>query len=293
MRIAVCFSGVLRTGCNTEPSLKKYFGDLYDNIDVFVHTWDYEHVKVSNTDCIGKDLTEMLQTYPQHPIIKSKLTKFAQLWNPIKMQVDSNSVNDIYQQTIQEMSGYNTYHGNAMPHQLKLSLYACNQLKCEYENEHDFKYDFVIRIRPDMVIRPIHTLQDELDKLSELNNSVLVCNLHDWESNHDTMINDVLYISNSDIMDTIAEYGNPKSTVFFTESLITYLVKQGITPHKSVIDGYAILRNYATHLDSINDFDQILIDEIEYNGSVEFYNMLVDEQKKHHIFNKLVNQQKK
>jgi hypothetical protein len=278
MKIAVCFSGVIRTGCNAYPNLLKYFGDCYNNIDVFVHTWDYEHIKAPNTDSIGMGdgLSEnLLKTLP-HKIIESKLKKFEQIWKPITMKVDSYDVCNEYEKKMGVQPGYNSTHGNANPHQLKLSLYECNKLKSDYEILHNFKYDYVVRIRPDMVIKPIWTLQQEIELLSKLKNQFLVCNLHDWEANYDTMINDVLYIAPSEIMDMIAEYGNPNSTIFFTKSLITYLTDNGIRPYKSLIDGYAILRNYALHLDSIDDYNQILIDEMKYHGSPEFYKIITN-----------------
>jgi hypothetical protein len=278
MRIAICFSGLIRTGCNAYPNLLKYFGDYYDNIDVFIHTWDYEYTKPPTNFSfgMGDDLSEnLLKTIP-HKIIESKLKKFEQIWKPIMMKVDSYEICNEYDKKMIAQSGYNSTHGNAYPHQLKLSLYECNKLKSDYEILHNFKYDYVVRIRPDMVIKPIWTLQEEIKLLSKLNNQFLVCNLGDWKSNYDTMINDVLYIATSEIMDTIAEYGNPNSTIFFTESLVTYLINNGISPYKSLIDGYAILRNYSTHLNPIDDYNQILIDETKYYGSPEFYKSIIN-----------------
>ena len=45
MRIAICFSGQLRTGVWAIPAIKSFIGDLWENCDFFLHTWDSQYSK--------------------------------------------------------------------------------------------------------------------------------------------------------------------------------------------------------------------------------------------------------
>lgn len=74
-------------------------------------------------------------------------------------------------------------------------LKKCNKLKCSYEENNNFKYDVVVRIRPDIII---------------LNDTTIEKNIKDWDmknyvytSDHDDHhgYNDRFYFSNSENMD--------------------------------------------------------------------------------------------
>ena len=43
--IAVCLSGQIRTGIYAAPNIKRFIGDLWDNCDFFIHTWNVSNEK--------------------------------------------------------------------------------------------------------------------------------------------------------------------------------------------------------------------------------------------------------
>jgi len=72
MKIAVCLSRQVRTGADVFFSLKNYIGELWDNCDFFMHTWDIEttspHIpQLENTSGVNpidyEALESLLDTY--------------------------------------------------------------------------------------------------------------------------------------------------------------------------------------------------------------------------------------
>ena len=52
MKIAICFSGMIRTGVYAAPLIKKFIGRYYDNVDIFIHTWDISEDKLWHSESI-------------------------------------------------------------------------------------------------------------------------------------------------------------------------------------------------------------------------------------------------
>ena len=57
MKIAVCFSGQIRTGIENHPNIKEFFGKLYNDCDFFIHTWNFSEYKTYNGSNISKKPT--------------------------------------------------------------------------------------------------------------------------------------------------------------------------------------------------------------------------------------------
>jgi hypothetical protein len=74
MKIAICFSGQIRTGVQTEPNIKRYIGDLLPICDFFVHTWDHQSPPHTANALMLVD--------------KSVFADFRRLYNPKSMTVE-------------------------------------------------------------------------------------------------------------------------------------------------------------------------------------------------------------
>jgi hypothetical protein len=48
MKIAICFIGQIRTGVICFPSIRHYIGDLWDNCDIFIHTYKQNYYEYSS-----------------------------------------------------------------------------------------------------------------------------------------------------------------------------------------------------------------------------------------------------
>lgn len=76
-------------------------------------------------------------------------------------------------------------------------LYKCNQLKINYESEHNFKYDVVIRIRPDLLFLD-NLVLDNLESINNINFGIPGAY---WPNR----IYDIFFYSNSLNMDILCD----------------------------------------------------------------------------------------
>ncbi len=113
-KVAICMSGQIRNGYEKTLLLQKIF--LIDslNADVF---------------CCFEDTTQEIKQF-----IKNNL-------NPKKI---------IYVNDIKKIPNCKVSHGTMCMYN---KIFMANQLKKEYETTYNFSYDYVIRIRPDLLIK--------------------------------------------------------------------------------------------------------------------------------------------
>ena len=148
-KIAMCISGYLRTFEECWPSIKKNIIDGND-IDIFIHTYD----KLGNSKGWRHpmNLTEdininFLENIPNIKIIvtekfeniKYKFEKVRKLHPGV---TNINVIETIF-----------------------YKIYMCNELRKQYEKEHDFKYDLVIRMRGDQIFERKINLDFPEDKI--------------------------------------------------------------------------------------------------------------------------------
>lgn len=148
IKIALVFYGQPRiSNINSYNSIKKYFLDVYD-CDVYIHTWwskeDYinrkEYMKSpwsNSTDLKVKDnVDDILQEMYKPKVLKcEKIKDFMEVSN--KLKLISNAYNYISQ------------------------MYTINEASKLIENYE--KYDFIIKLRLDIIIYKMPKLED-LDK---------------------------------------------------------------------------------------------------------------------------------
>jgi hypothetical protein len=168
MRIAFCFSGELRSIDKTWPILKNKLINYFSSYDIYYHTW-------SDDNDINK--IHYIQNDPNTKDVLIEDRKTFHEKNYIEYITNNTKVQPFLRQLY--------------------SLNKCNMLKKEYEKRHDFKYDIVFRIRPDMLV---------------CNDTFLEKNIEDWDmekfvytTDHDDYggYNDKFYFSNSFNMDVL------------------------------------------------------------------------------------------
>ena len=137
MKIAVCFAGQPRTGVLASPNVLKFIGDLLPNTDFFIHTWTINTSKCLTPGCLlscnqssATDVQDFIDIYrPKDFQIQDHDAVCKNFWKPIW----NNSVR-IYK-------WYPQFY----------SWYRANQLKLQFEKNNNFKYDFVVKLRPDTI----------------------------------------------------------------------------------------------------------------------------------------------
>ena len=152
MKIALCLSGQPRGLAHNIPNLLEGLVNPSGITDIFIHAWfnesmigtPFQSAQPGQSGQIGAwtaDTVKMLQSLNPKKLLIEKprdFEEFAHLQN--------------LPSAIQTHLASNTY-----------SVYKANQLKCEYEEENNFKYDLVIRGRVDCKYDHPHNIIDYLD----------------------------------------------------------------------------------------------------------------------------------
>jgi len=198
MRIAVCFSGQWRTGNYCYENLKQFFGILYPYCDFFIHTWDINKQKCYNLSNVFSKQTKL--TLNDVNEIKNK-------YNPKKIIVDDYQI--AYKELIKyEPLLYTNVNIFDIVQPLWYSFHKSIQLKNEYETDNGFKYDYVIKLRPDILLHPNRRLSQDIEMYkNELDaGGFYIENLiRDYSIDTHT-IDDVYFLSNSESMNIASEY---------------------------------------------------------------------------------------
>jgi hypothetical protein len=186
MKIAVCFSGQLRTGTTVSPNILRYIGALLPNCDFFVHTWDQQSVPHG-------------ANYTFEPIDPQILSEFYQTYQPLAMVVepyDLRPISPIW-------SGYRVDSQGRNLVSMFESIYEANKLKSTHEQKYDFNYDLVVRIRPDIVFRADKSLAEDIKLVIDPNMFVYGAHKGDFGM---TRLEDIFWIGTSSVLDKICDF---------------------------------------------------------------------------------------
>lgn len=163
MRTAICFSGELRSLDKTFHLLEKNILSKFSNYDIFIFTW-------ADDPDLDKGYifteTEHFNIFQQEP----------------RKDLNIDLINE---------------HATQGMFRQLYCLQQCNKLKQQFEEANNFKYDIVVRVRPDLLLLDDSGLPDNIE---EYDFSKL------WTLNHDDWHGycDRFYITNSKNMDLIA-----------------------------------------------------------------------------------------
>jgi hypothetical protein len=199
MRVAVCLSGQPRKALDTYPNIYEYIIKP-NNADVFIHMhYDasnsyIEKTHMDNGSCfcepnVDKTIIDLYK--PKRFLVEAPRNFQKPAFNVPEKRIDS---------VVRMNAHKNMSRDDAKPHFVKqmtsmfYSIYKSNELKELYANENNIQYDYVIRIRFDLLPeQPIHCSQ--LDPRF----------IHYIEMGHpDNLISDWLNIGSNAIMNIYA-----------------------------------------------------------------------------------------
>ena len=222
MRIALCYSGRPRHFSECLKNHQETFGLGEDNVDVFAHLWFDE-------DLVGQPFRPDAPQQGCWP--GSNLKKWVEKnWNPKKV-VYEKQTDDKFRDMYSDV--WNVAHEKLNPaprmhpkdHQLSM-FYGIKQvmeMKQEYEREHNFKYDFVVRLRTDFVAVANFGDLEQYDKdklhVSHYNATALIDQYRPGTWIQDLGIDeryivDIFAMGGSDVMDKFAKvYDNVPSMI--------------------------------------------------------------------------------
>jgi hypothetical protein len=246
MRIAILFGGQLRTGVETSKSVFNFLGDYLPNCDFFVHTWDITSYKKgdysgSHSESFDWEAIKLKDDY---------LQEFLEIYKPLKYEITPFLK---YREEVEDSKDY------LMPH-WAYSFWKSNELKKQYENENNFKYDYVIKLRGDLIFWPNFFLKPIFDYIE--NNKFDKIPMYHLE--------DMLYLSTSEGIDIMSNIGHPTNGALledfrknFPEDLnrrVVQFIRDTFdnVPKMNFIgnSGYFLLRSEARHL-SYSEMDEM------------------------------------
>ncbi len=236
MRIAVCFHGQLRTGVQASKNIRHFFGEYFDKIDFFAHTW--------NLNTTRMPLNLVCYELPIQKVTQENHDAFKNIYRPINYHVEDQ---EAYWSRVQRM-----YESTGDLVHLWHSAYHSNQLKKSFELANNFKYDYVVRLRPDCIFPPDRKFHDDLEELAENKDGY---KFHQF-------FGDTYHVSTSEIMDLACDFyvkGNFYNRHFWPMSEFTEYMKtnHGITPARFKDNRATILRQEYSYLDPIRFYWQI------------------------------------
>ena len=218
MKVALCLSGQMRGYLKAYPSVKKNIIDVF-NPDIFIHTWDD----------LGKSNNLHHRALPS-PIVHYlprklhiDLPYFSSLFPHFSAEISSESIvneselRKLYNpkacvvEKSPSLEEYDDFFGFKVPNKmiqkhpktmwsrhLFYKVYKCNELKKDFEQQNDFKYDLVIRLRPDLSIGEVISPQIDENTLYFRYRTINISN----------QISDQYFYADSDTMDNVCDIYN-------------------------------------------------------------------------------------
>jgi hypothetical protein len=203
MRIALCFSGQIRTGIEVSKSVLNFIDTPHLTVDFFIHTWDIESKSPHD---VSKHLP-YIRSGSTYPLDMTKIDKIKDIYKPKKIVVSNY---DEYQKSINSNPRFIDNEHFVIPYVIPLyqSAYESNKLKMEYEKENNFKYDFVVKSRFDCAFYNYQKLIEEVkfikNRFRQSNIKEIYVNDH-WNK-LPGMMEDIFWIGESEIMDIICNF---------------------------------------------------------------------------------------
>lgn len=154
-RIALCLSGQMRTYRECYANLKRFVLDPL-HPDIFVHTWRNSGCTNKMDEILARRYNRFIRRFTAFEFPESEVTyeELEILYAPRKAVIEefvdsyTNELAGIRVPEVLKQKEPKHYRGS-LPMFYKMK--QCNELRRTYEKEHDFQYDIVIRLRPDLM----------------------------------------------------------------------------------------------------------------------------------------------
>ena len=190
MKVAYCFSGLLRTFDKTYEKISKYILNFFFFF-LFIHTWDtlgniYTKTWWSGDEKYGQKIDDKI------------IDEVNRLYDPVKISIEEQSKLLKHDYTEYNSSRKGEFQNTfAMWH----SIYSSNKLRLEYEKQNHIKYDVVFRMRFDML--PLNII--DLNQVEDFSSLYVNKNDNCYLVN---AISDIFSYSSPEIMNKYCELYN-------------------------------------------------------------------------------------
>jgi hypothetical protein len=172
------------------------------------------------------------------------------------------------------------------PHMI--SWYQSILLKQQYEITNNMQFDYVVKLRPDIIFRPGNTLSNILSNLDTMDFGIN--HLHHDDSLLTYEVDDVFYVSSSYAMDIAAQFVPDTITQPLpSKRMYKYLTEHGLRPvnldynYWDQLPKHTILREHCIAYDTESQFDLCA----ECNLRLHFPQNVVTDHMSDHQINRL------
>jgi hypothetical protein len=216
-KVALCFSGQLRTWKQTIEQTKSFFhlNDSSDlQIDTFGHIWNYNTwIDLQYENVLNGP--KYLNSYDE-PIAESEIQEFIDTYKFKKIQIDNKRAT----------------HFSQWENPL-YSFMRSMELKREYELENNFEYDLVIKTRTDAVWETLNGFKYEIPQSLSVTAGLKGCKMTIEYFSND--LNDVLFWGDSFGMDLLGNtyrwyYKNITSNIKINNYLPNQIANRKLGP---------------------------------------------------------------
>lgn len=227
MKIAICFSGQIRTGAISAPNLIRFIGDLMPYCDFFMHTWDISenkpwHFQSLKVKELGQNAVVRTSTYD---LLKDFVNAYPKKFSLVEIETFETWFNDFIKTHL---------HFSPLWYSWNRSI----KLKHQHEQQYNFKYDYVIKIRPDIIFPKNYSLQQEIDYIKATDPTNFYAMGYS-----PIRIDDVFFISNSELMDQSSKFIEDVTTYEWTTNIFgEYLQTKNIECKNTRYTEYSIYR---------------------------------------------------
>ncbi len=217
IRIAVCFSGQLRTWEKCIDGWLLFFEDLKRihnaKIDIFCHLWDHNalpHNIIDSDDYRGTKSSNILDD----AIILSEdeINNYISQLNPVSYRVGNKLTSNIMYQRIQQLSRAR-YPRASKPikknmYQHLYSVMYVSNLKIVYEVKHKFIYDVCIHMRNDLYLERTAEYHNSLNTILHPKfNTIYSCHTgFDEKPVFKRRLGDIFWYADSTTFDMISDF---------------------------------------------------------------------------------------
>lgn len=219
VKFAIQISGHFRNFDKHKAKWQTFMDLNRDKVDIFIHTWKGTGLRTSekwiDDSAELNGIENIIKVFNPHKFLiedtKNYLDKFSVYNNDKNIQVFYNN---------SQPSTPDSDFSRFIVAQL-YSVYKVNRLRADYENLHNFKYDFVFRIRADSFV---NINLDSVGRLSNADNILYINSSHDHthpllgrgcaacnyeyphkiHKNHSNLVCDAFYYGSGKIMDKIS-----------------------------------------------------------------------------------------
>lgn len=242
-RIALYLSGQPRSFAEAYPYIKKNIIDCNQNVDVFIHCW-YDEKEAGQK---FKNTSDSVREGGINIVEADVPNQLLHLYQPkryiFERQQDfSNYIKPEYELARDKTQPFATFS-------MWTSIFKCNELKKQYENENDFTYDIVIKARFDLAI----TAPLDTNNLKEGNIIITI-----GPEPENKIAADILFYTSSHNMDKVSYLVHYLEVYFSTlriwnneTFLYHHIMKNGLSVTHDPYTNFHLIRGKRSFIDTL------------------------------------------